>query len=228
MQAQGKNQPRADWQPYRPRSCPFWWLSLSCGLCLIPLGCAGPNRTSSGDPLFGGAPPLSNGAKTAPASNQRAATGPVPALPAPNATASNAALASGTVQPVDGRHDLQIGDSRPPPAGPAWAGQPASGNTVLQPPQPAPLLNPTTTRGAAPAFTPAVPARLASYEQAKAQLQSRGVTWFRLETGEQGGFTFSCSIPNRQNRNINHTFEAQAQTELAAIQAVLEQIDKEQ
>jgi hypothetical protein len=69
---------------------------------------------------------------------------------------------------------------------------------------------------------------LTSYEQARAQLQARNVAWFRLETGEPSGYKFSCSIPNRQNRNLSRTFEAQAQTELAAIQAVLEQIDKEQ
>jgi hypothetical protein len=68
---------------------------------------------------------------------------------------------------------------------------------------------------------------LASYEQAKALLQARGVSWFRLETTDQGGYKFSCSIPNPQNRNLHHTFEAEAQTELAAIQAVLDRIDRE-
>jgi hypothetical protein len=57
---------------------------------------------------------------------------------------------------------------------------------------------------------------------------ARGITWFRLETADDaGGYKFSCSIPNRQNRLINRTYEAQAPSELAAIQAVLDQIDKE-
>jgi hypothetical protein len=69
--------------------------------------------------------------------------------------------------------------------------------------------------------------RLASFEQAKAQLSARGISWYRLETGESGAYKFSCSIPNPQNRMISRTHEAQAPSELAAIQAVLDQIDRE-
>jgi hypothetical protein len=90
------------------------------------------------------------------------------------------------------------------------------------------VLIPPAPHGAAPALAPAAATRLASYEQARAQLQARGVTWFRLETSDQGGYQFSCSIPNRQNKNLSRNYETQAQTELAAIQAALEQIDKEQ
>jgi hypothetical protein len=41
-----------------------------------------------------------------------------------------------------------------------------------------------------------------------------------------GEWQFSCSIPNRQNPNVNRQYRATAATELAAIQAVLDQIDK--
>jgi hypothetical protein len=225
MHAQGKNEPAKDRRARRCASCPFWWTFLACGCCLVALGCAGDIRRPGGDPLFGGAPPLPNGSKAPPPANQSAAAGPLPALPAPNATASTAALASGPAAPVDGRHDLQIGDSRPQPPGQTWSGPPAAGNTVLQPPQPA--LIPTASQSVAPAFAPASTARLTSYEQARGQLQARNVAWFRLETGDQGSYKFSCSIPNRQNPNLSRTYEAQGPTELAAIQVVLEQIDKE-
>jgi hypothetical protein len=55
------------------------------------------------------------------------------------------------------------------------------------------------------------------------------VTWQRLETtGAQGEWQFSCSLPNRQNPSISHTYQAQGHDPLAAIKAVLEQIDREQ
>ena len=227
MQGQDKNQPMGGGRSQGARSCPFWWVALACGCCFVGPGCAGGPQRSAGDPLVGGASPLPAGAKAAAAANQTASTGPVPAVPAPNSTASTAALASGAVAPADSQHNLQIGDARPPAAGSTWSGPPTAGSTVLQPPQPA--LIPAASRGAAaPASSAAPGTRLTSYEQARAQLQARGVTWFRLETIDPAGFQFSCSVPNRQNRNISRTYEAQASTELGAIQAAIEQIDKEQ
>jgi hypothetical protein len=70
-------------------------------------------------------------------------------------------------------------------------------------------------------------ARLGSFEQARAQLDARGINWYRLETGDPGMFKFSCSVPNRQNRTLSRTYEGQASTEIAAIQAVLDQIDRD-
>jgi hypothetical protein len=70
-------------------------------------------------------------------------------------------------------------------------------------------------------------ARLDTFEQARAQLETRGISWYRLETGDSGTYKFSCSVPNRQNRMVSRTYEAQAGSELAAIQAVLDQIDRE-
>jgi hypothetical protein len=61
-----------------------------------------------------------------------------------------------------------------------------------------------------------------------ALLQARGVKWRRLETvGERNESQFSCSIPNPQNPYISRTYEARAATDIAAIQAVLDQIDRD-
>jgi hypothetical protein len=67
-----------------------------------------------------------------------------------------------------------------------------------------------------------------SIEQAQALLTSRGVTWQRLETvAATGEWECWCSIPSRQNPNVNHKIRGTGATPLAAIQAVLEQMDKE-
>lgn len=70
--------------------------------------------------------------------------------------------------------------------------------------------------------------RIASYEQAQSYLASQGVTWQRLETwGDKGEWKFSCSIPNKQNQYISRNYEAKAPDYLAAIQAVVEQMQKD-
>jgi hypothetical protein len=69
-----------------------------------------------------------------------------------------------------------------------------------------------------------------TFEQAQAQLRMRGVTWQRLEIwGDDGKWKFSCSIPNAQNANIRRSYESPPLPDpLMALQAVLEQIDKDQ
>jgi hypothetical protein len=70
--------------------------------------------------------------------------------------------------------------------------------------------------------------QVSSFEQAQALLSSHGVKWQRLETwGDQGEWKFSCSIPSRQNAFISRTYEGRATDSLAAVRAVLAQIDKE-
>jgi hypothetical protein len=154
-------------------------------------------------------------------------------------------LAATVPAATDGRPDLQIGNPAPnaarpslpgqptggagtgtsavPSDGPTWAGLSTRTGTTLPPAEP----NPSP---AAPGGVPA-PTRdfgVASYDQAKSQLIGHGATWWRLEAlGDQGLYKFSCSIPNPQSRNISRTYEAQAPNDLAAMQAVLDQIDKD-
>jgi hypothetical protein len=207
------------------RRFPIW---LFC-LVVLAAGCAGSNNSVGGDPLVGGGPPLPRGpAAAVPAAPATPTARPValPPVPASSGAPSNAALAAGTSPPLDGRHDLGIADPRSSPSNPAWAGQTTGGSPPPVRAEPASGSMPLPARGSSYNLTDG--SRLASYEQAKAQLVARGVTWFRLETADEpGSYKFSCSVPNRQNRMINRTYEAQGPSELAAIQAVLDQIDKE-
>jgi hypothetical protein len=141
-------------------------------------------------------------------------------------------LAAGVPRSFDSANDLRIasGQANPAPANGLPQGT-VTGmereGAVLRPPQA--VLDPASRPGApvAPA-TPVSGGRGGSYEQLQTQLAARGVTWQRLEcTGENEDWKFSCSVPNRQNPNLRRTYEAHAREALAAIQAVLDQMDKD-
>jgi hypothetical protein len=200
---------------------------------LLMTGCLSDNRGYADnlgpDPLRGGVPvqaagrdrpPPGGPAPGAPAA-PAAAAGPTPAAPA--STTSPAALASGSFSPLDPNRSLQIGGS--PPARPTgtseWKG---SGPADVKPERPEPP--PPTARGALPSFGFLGGSRVATYEQAQSLLAARRVSWQRLETwGDEGEWKFSCRIPNP---HIARTYEARAREPIAALRAVLEQIDQEQ
>lgn len=120
-----------------------------------------------------------------------------------------------------------------------------SSAATLRPPEPIPeappkgnvtaVSNPGSSRDAPVALPPPPSGGQAgvngvtTFEQAKDELKARGAVWQRLEmVGETGEWKYSCSIPNRQNPRIRRTYEAKASEPIAAVRAVLEQIDKEQ
>ncbi|MBY0521875.1 MAG: hypothetical protein K2R98_00665 [Gemmataceae bacterium] len=187
-------------------------------VAVVLIGCAHndrrPGDARSGDPLVGGpAAPAAGGSILAPP----VPVDKVPPIPVASSTAGNAALAGGPPKPLTGGNDLRITTgavgtvSTPPTLSPPIA-RPAESATVVP-----------VARGVSGASP-----RVGSYEQALAQLSARGVKWRRLETiGENGETKFSCSIPNPKNQYISRTYEARAQGDLAAIQAVLDQIERE-
>lgn len=129
-----------------------------------------------------------------------------------------AALAANSSRPpADPRSNLRIPDkaAQPPVA-------------LLR--QPEPVAPRTATPTSLPGISTGQPAAgTPSLEQAQARLASRNVRWQRLEmTPDQREWQFSCSIPSRQNANISRTYEAQASSPAAAVQAVLDQIDRDQ
>jgi hypothetical protein len=225
---------------------------LPVAVCLLLLaGCttAGnnsrPPATINNDPLLGG-PPIQppGGRAAAPAPSPSTATAAVPTLTAPSTSTSTAALASGTAQPLDATHDLRIGgnpdsspaapSSAPVPGTPTsdWKGQ---APVVLRGPEPAtlpPSSSPPVPRQQQPAPGIALMGgtRVMTFEQAQAQLRVRGVTWQRLEIwGDEGNWKFSCSIPNAQNPAIRRSYESPPLPDpLTAVQAVLDQIDRDQ
>jgi hypothetical protein len=134
--------------------------------------------------------------------------------------------------PDNGR-DLRIGATPGTSGSDAWNRQgatPTGGSNAV-------LRGPDTTATAAgegksepvPPPAPPAPAHVSSYEQGLAQLSARGVLWHRLDTvAETGETRFTCSLPSRRTPGARRTYEARGRDHLAAIQAVLEQIDKEQ
>jgi hypothetical protein len=69
--------------------------------------------------------------------------------------------------------------------------------------------------------------RAVGFDEAHAQLAARGVICQLLELTEAGDWRFTCYIRSRQNPNVRRKHIATARTELAAMQAALEQIDRE-
>jgi hypothetical protein len=177
-------------------------LVVVCYSMTFLTGCSGDFRGPA-DPLLGNYTPGPGQAAALP-------PGPLPPLPAPSSTASNAALASHPFRPLDGSHDLRIPSRGAPP-------NPQAEFTPVNRPSPIPTLS------------HGIGAETNTYEQAQARITALGPTWQRLESqGNPAEWQFSCSIPNRQNPSISRTYQAQGQTALAAMQAVLEQIDREQ
>jgi hypothetical protein len=123
----------------------------------------------------------------------------------------------------------------PPPGSPV-AATPTSktSNAALAggadtPSTPPVTITPTGLKTGGSAWPPSAAAstgRPMSYDQAQAALAARGVQWQRLEAvGPEWKFT--CSVPSRQDQQRSRTYEGRAATYLAAIQAVLEQMDRE-
>jgi hypothetical protein len=226
--------------PETRRHPPAWsistcFLPLACCASLLT-GCAGDNR-STYDPLIGGTPagqrtgvpPAPTGTPSAAAASSSAT---LPPLPVARSSTSPAALAGGTGQSLDGSHDpLRIAD---PQAGGAWKG--SQTGVVLNRPELAPdpvrpsnVVAPPAGPVAAPGIALTAGGRAITYEQAQALLAARGVKVQRLEsTGENGEWKFTCSVPNRQNPQISRTYEARATDPIAAVRAVLDQLDKDQ
>jgi hypothetical protein len=210
----------------------------TCGVLFLS-GCSGFNDAISYDPLLGG-PPLRPSVAATPAPPTPA---PVALPTAPNSTLSPAALAAGAPRPVDNGRDLRTGSAPVAPANDGWARQGLASNNsasaitptvggsgaILRTPEPItqqpPLQQPSPVAGTASPRESGI----TTYEQAQAKIKQRGALWQELKmVAETGEWTFRCSIPNRQNPAIRRTYEATASDSLAAIRAVLEQLDKDQ
>jgi hypothetical protein len=140
-------------------------------------------------------------------------TSAVPPVPVNGSTLSNAALAGGGIpKPVDGEHQLRISE-------------PAAQGATLRPPESVPVVPVARPQ---PMGTATTPSHVTTLEQGQTLLEARGVQWQQLamirETGE---WKFSCAIATPQNPNVSRTYEGRAKTGLAAMQAVLDQIDKD-
>jgi hypothetical protein len=199
---------------------PWAFCLLSPVLCLLPVACAPDDFGTAGDPLIGG-PPVRPPYPAAPSASTASTAGVVPPLPATNPTGTPAALTRDTLDPS--RSSPRIGDS----AAPAWQG--AGGAAVaLQAPQPA------AGPGAPLQSKPAPEVQLTSnvsaptYEQLRAQLRARGVAIIKITVdGTSGETSMSCFVPLKGDPTKQQRYDAtRARDEVAAMQALLEQIDK--
>jgi hypothetical protein len=191
------------------------------------------------DPLLGG-PPLN---QALPATSALAAPVPPPppvaavppAIPSTaGSSTSAAALAAGVPRAFDDNRELRIpppqredgGWARTTPASVPVPGK-DSGGVRLRGPDAGP--EPAAHRDAmqTPAIVPASGVVQDNYKELQAKLASHGVNWQCLQMKGDGEWTFSCTIPNKQKPNVRRKYEAVGRTDLGAIQAVLEQIEKE-
>ncbi len=201
------------------RRCHSPFLILGSAFFITVLaGCAEPTPRASADPLIGNHTPLpaSGSILPDPQPVQTTGGGPPP-VPVTGATLSNTALASGnTGKPLDGSHELHIGDPTPANGPGATLRPPQVSPASRQQPAPAPVA------GAAPGQ------RVTSFEQGMALLEAHGVKWQRLEKDpDTGAWKLTCTVVSPKNPNVVHTFEGQAATVPAVLQAVLEQIERE-
>jgi hypothetical protein len=198
-------------------------------MVLALAGCSGNNRVV-GDPLLGKSaalPSKPSAAAQANAGPNPGAAAQVPAIPVPTSSASTAALAVASAALPEDRNNLQIGGSAPSTGTKSWTRQTTESGTTATRPEPA-FEAVRQARPGSPSSSVLGGTRVTSYEQGQAQLRARGVSWQRLESlGDQGGWKFTCSIAKPGNKFLSTTYEAEAPTDLAAMQAVLDQIDKE-
>jgi hypothetical protein len=215
-------------EPDRHRPTPRRRLALAAALGLLA-GCNGVSSLEH-DPLLGG-PPVSKvapaGAAASPAAQAAApAPGAVPPLPSTHVLNSPAALVGGITPVPDAGRDPRPGTTT---AGAALQGIEPLGSGA-RPAAGAPGGPPAVLTSSGPQAIAAAANPADAYLQLQEMLKARGVTWQRLEVwGDRGEWRFICSVPNPQQRFVNRNYEARAAGDygLAAMRAVIEQIDAE-
>jgi len=209
-------------------ACAFWLLALA-------MGCSGGNNNLQPDPLTGNQLPVPVAGvaaqPAAPAKSDPAA--PLPALAAPNAAVSTAALAAATTPQPDGKPDVRIG---PPPAAKlagataVSSGGETSGPVTLKQPQPAsgPADSSPLTRLGSVSPLPAAGGD-AEWDRLFQRLKDLGMNGFRLELDRDTSlWRCTCSIPDRRNPRLKQNYSATgAAAPVAALRAVVEEVERD-
>lgn len=192
-----------------------------CLPVLLLMGCSGSN-TPKNDPLVGlNAPSLPKAGAGAVA---KGAEGPLPALTAPSAETSAAALASGGVPKLDGDRNLRLDDKDPTAT---WRGQSAAGVSLGKPDlnggssTPQPIDDITRVSGPGTLTTNDLRQMIRSLEQ-------RGMKGFRLDLQiATGQWRCTCAIPKRSNPNEKQGYDTMAKDPESAVRAVLDQVERD-
>jgi hypothetical protein len=203
------------------------------------------------------APSTAAGGGAAPAPGTTNAVPPFPPATSVSSPAALAGGGMPAPAPDSGHNDLRMpalptGNPTPvapatstPGSTPGWPqnGAPVPSTSGLQSPEAAGNAGRLTPVAATPAPTvpfhctptggaaPGPAGGTDTYLQLQEMLRVRGVSWQRLEmVGDAGEWTFRCAIPNPQTPNIRRNYQARAVGDcgLAAIRAVIDQIDREQ
>ena len=229
-----------------------WRRAVVGGLLLLTAaGCAtdrhaADRRTPLDDPLLGGPPKVATATAAAPLATMAtptAASGPSAADGTP---ASNASLATGGFRPLAGGNDLRINGTagaetgapngvtlQPPTFGaspPSVAVAPGFGAAPVNQFMPAavtPAAAPPPAAVAPPALPPSV-GRVTSLDQAYAALKQYNLRWYNLKyDNDTQSYQFSCSVPSRLNPSVSRQVSGNGPTELAALQAGLDELAHE-
>lgn len=181
----------------------------------------------------------------------------LPAPEAPNQTTSIAALASTSVSPTNERDELRIGSTKTGNQSGAWgksAGNAPKSAAVLQqpdtsapapapiPPAPALLTKGTPRESQAEADIPPPPplpsqakapqkefVPPATVDAALARLDAKGMLWKKQDQNTDGEWRFQCGIPLKNAGQFRvRTYAGSAKDLLSAMQAVVEQVERDQ
>jgi hypothetical protein len=209
-------------------------------LVLWPLvGCNSTKNSSSTttipktDPLLGSGPPVKPASYTPPPNSQPIA---LQAPTAPSNTMSTAELAAGIHQPLDNDHDLRIGNPNAPanPAqGDGWRAQ-GSGqggpSVALNRPEPIADVDSRqpTSPGPNAALTSGSTASANNGDPSLEQLRARGMVWVDMRFNAQtGDWDVACAFPNRQNPDVQRTYEVHAKDQASGLRAILDRVNQD-
>jgi hypothetical protein len=149
---------------------------------------------------------------------------------------STAELAAGIHQPLDNDHDLRIGNPNAPSSpsqGDAWRAQ-GSGqggpSVALNRPEPIADVEarPLASLGPNAALTTGSTAPTNGADPSLDQLWARGMVWFDIKLNAQtGGWDLACAFPNRQNPDVQRTYEVHAKDQASGLRAILDRVNQD-
>jgi hypothetical protein len=146
---------------------------------------------------------------------------------------STAELAAGIHQPLDTNHDLRIGNPNNPndaTTGDGWHPQGNSGGPSIALNRPEPIANVDSrpSSGPGPSAMLTSGGATSGVDPLLDQLKSRGMVWFKMEmNAETAEWDLSCAIPNRQNADVQRTYEVRAKDPASGLRAVIERVDRD-
>jgi hypothetical protein len=206
----------------------------AAGLLLLTVGCTsdGSRDGKRDDPILGiGARPAYQAPAVATSNPVATTQGPPPPAyqPQPALTAamptSNAALAGGAFQPLQGGSDLRMGSTTPANVAPAptdpraGAAPPTTGFSPVTP------VPPPGAPAPPPAPPTGTPAAGSSLDQAYTTVTAKNPLSYRMTFNSQTGeYTFQMTVPSKLNSAAVQHVEASAAAPTDAIRRTLEQL----